>query len=220
MCPKVRSTLFVTSLVCVKQLTCFYQTLVALLRGAYPNHPNVSRRQPCGASLFKIVRTSKLVPLKVFPYFPLSKSLEILAKRPGFFTACEEWRDRARSIPSYHLGDIYDGQIWHDFNSATGHRFLCGPMAYLVTLNVDWFQTFLHTQYSVGAMYLTVQNLPRSIRCKEENVILVGVMPGPSEPELAMNSSLSPLVENSSKVGKRASLSQLHKVCKLQFVLH
>ena len=68
-------------------------------------------------------------------------------------------------------------------------------MAYLVTLNVDWFQPFLHTQYSVVAMYLTIKNLPRSIHCKEENVILVGVMPGPSEPELAMNSYLSPLVE-------------------------
>lgn len=44
-------------------------------------------------------------------------------------------------------------------------------------------------------MYLTIQSLPRNIRCEEQNVILVGVMPGPSEPELAMNSYLSPLVE-------------------------
>ena len=44
-------------------------------------------------------------------------------------------------------------------------------------------------------MYLTIQNLPRNIRCKQQNVILVGVIPGPSEPELAMNSYLSPLVE-------------------------
>ena len=89
---------------------------------------------------------------------------------------------------SSHLGDIYDGRIWYDFNSDAGCRFLCGPMAYLVTLNVDWFQPFIHTQYSVGAMYLTIQNLPRNVRCKEENVILVGVIPGPSEPQLAMNS--------------------------------
>ena len=159
-----------------------------------------------------------MVPLKFFPYFPLSKSLEILAKRPGFFTACEEWRDRARSIPSSHLGDIYDGQIWHDFNSAAGHRLLCGPMAYLVTLNVDWFQPFLHTQYSVGAMYLTVQKLPRNIRGKEDNVILVGVMRGPSEPELAMNSYLSPLVEELKQgweKGFTVTTSQ-----GVQFVLH
>ena len=45
-------------------------------------------------------------------------------------------------------------------------------------------------------MYLTIQNLPRSIRCKEENDIHVRVLPGPSEPRLAMNSYLSPLVED------------------------
>ena len=89
-------------------------------------------------------------------------------------------------------GDIYDGRIWHDFQTS---NFLSSPMSYLMTLNVDWFQPFLHTQYSVGAMYLTIQNLPRDIRCKEENVILVGVLPGPSEPKLVMNSYLSPLVE-------------------------
>ena len=62
-------------------------------------------------------------------------------------------------------------------------------------MSVNWFQPFLHTQYSVGALYLTIQNLPRDVRCKEENVILVGVLPGPSEPKLAMNSYLFPLVE-------------------------
>ena len=98
-------------------------------------------------------------------------------------------------FPNAYLGDIYDGRIWHEFNSLIGHNFLSAPMSYLLTLNVDWFQPFLHTQYSVGAMYLTIQNLPRNIRCKEENVILVGVLPGPSEPRLAMNSYLSPFVE-------------------------
>ena len=164
----------------------------------YPNHPHRSRRQPCGATLLKTIRigrSNKLVPIKVFPYMPLSKSLKLLAKRPGFLAACEQWRDRQRSIPTSYLGDIYDGQIWYDFNSTVGHNFLSRPMSYLVTLNVDWFQPFSHIQYSVGAMYLTIQNLPRNIRCKQQNVILVGVIPGPSEPELAMNSYLSPLVE-------------------------
>ena len=55
-------------------------------------------------------------------------------------------------------------------------------------------------------MYLTVQNLPRNIRFKEENVLLVGVIPGPSEPELAMNAYLSPLVELKARLGKGASM--------------
>ena len=65
----------------------------------------------------------------------------------------------------------------------------------MLTLNVDWFQPFSHTEYSVGAIYLTLQNLPRSERFKEENIILVGVIPGPSEPNLVINSYLGPLVE-------------------------
>lgn len=62
-------------------------------------------------------------------------------------------------------------------------------------LNVDWFNPFKHTVYSVGVLYLTVMNLPRSKRYKQENVILVGLVPGPSEPPLNINSFLSPLVD-------------------------
>ena len=69
----------------------------------------------------------------------------------------------------------------------------------MLTLNVDWFQPFDRTQYSVGAIYLTVQNLPRNERYREENVIVVGIIPGPSEPSLTMNSYLFPLVQELQK---------------------
>ena len=62
-------------------------------------------------------------------------------------------------------------------------------------LNVDWMQPFKHTIYSVGVMYMTLMNLPRSERFKPENVILVGIIPGPSEPKLNINTYLSPLVD-------------------------
>lgn len=54
---------------------------------------------------------------------------------------------------------------------------------YLLTLNVDWFHPFSHSMYSVGAIYLTVQNLPRDQQYKEQNIILVGVIPGLKEPK-------------------------------------
>ena len=91
------------------------------------------------------------------------------------------------SMPSDILGDIYDGCIWQE---CLASRFLQSPYCYLMTLNVDWFQPFEHTNYSVGAIYLVVQNLPRHECYKEENVILVGVLPGP---HLHMN--LAPLVD-------------------------
>lgn len=62
-------------------------------------------------------------------------------------------------------------------------------------LNVDWYQPFEHTQHSEGAVYLTVLNLPREIRYLQENVMVIGVIPGPKEPKLHINSFLKPFVD-------------------------
>ena len=67
------------------------------------------------------------------------------------------------------------------------------PPYYLLTLNVDWFCPFEHGRYFVGAIYLTIQNLPVALRNHPGNVILVGIIPGPSEPQLIINSYLTPL---------------------------
>ena len=72
--------------------------------------------------------------------------------------------------------------------------FLSSPFSYMVTLNVDWFQPFVRTQYSLGAIYLSIQNLPRELRYKEENILLVGLLPGPSEPSRSIDPYLSPLI--------------------------
>ena len=45
-------------------------------------------------------------------------------------------------------------------------------------------------------MYLAIQNLPRHERYSSENVLLVGVIPGPHEPSKTMNDYLKPLVED------------------------
>ena len=63
-------------------------------------------------------------------------------------------------------------------------------------LNCDWFQPFQHTQFSVGVLYIAVQNLPRAIRFRQENILIVGIMPGPSEPTMNVNSYLDPLIED------------------------
>lgn len=52
-----------------------------------------------------------------------------------------------------------------------------------------------NTQHSEGAIYLTIMNLPRKERFLQENVILVGVIPGPSEPSPNINTFLRPLVK-------------------------
>lgn len=63
-------------------------------------------------------------------------------------------------------------------------------------LNCDWFQPFDLTNYSVSVLYMVILNLPRAIRFKPENVLIVGIIPGPSEPGChEINSFLRPLVK-------------------------
>lgn len=80
--------------------------------------------------------------------------------------------------------------------TVNGNLFLSKCHNYGLLLNVDWLQPYKHLQYKVGVMYLAILNLPRSIRYKRENVILVGIIPGPIEPHLTINSYLSLLVSD------------------------
>ena len=103
---------------------------------------------------------------------------------------CEETRNN-HSYQS--LFDVYQGRIWKDFLVVDGVDFLSAAFSYGFMLNIDWFQPFEHYTYSLGVIYLVVMNLPRTKRYKRENVI-VGTIPGPSEPPLTINSYLFPLV--------------------------
>ena len=60
-------------------------------------------------------------------------------------------------------------------------------------LNVDWFQPFKHrNDYSVGVMYMVLMNLPRNIRFKKQNVILVGIIPALAHEPKSLNHFLEP----------------------------
>ena len=163
----------------------------------FPRHPQASRRGACGAQLMKSIHTKsgvKMAPKKVYPYQSLSSALLRLIKRPGFVEQCEKWRTRRNLNDLGYMADIYDGKLWKEYSD-----FLQAPYNYLCTLNVDWFCPFDHGRYSVGAIYLTIQNLPIHLRNRPENIILVGIIPGPSEPHLTVNSYLAPLQQELNK---------------------
>ena len=128
-----------------------------------------------------------LKPAKIFCYQSLHAGLQNVVRR-GLLDDCEHWRKR--TPPANVLADVYDGKLWHDFAD-----FLSAPSSLLLCLNVDWFQPFQHVTYSVGAIYLSILNLPRSKRHLFENIILIGIIPGPNEPSLTINSYLTPLVK-------------------------
>ena len=78
--------------------------------------------------------------------------------------------------------------------SVNGMPFLSEQFSYALALNIDWFQPYKLTESSVGAIYLTILNLPYYVRFKREYIILLGIIPGPSEPKREVNSFLRPLV--------------------------
>ena len=145
----------------------------------------------------KIGQKYKLVPRKVYVYYSIIDTLQRLGSTPAFLQQCEEWREHKSEVPNGHLTDVFDGRLWNEWMKWNGVPFLEVPGNLLFMLNIDWFQPFDHTQYSVGVIYLVIQNLPRAVRFKPENVIIVSTIPGPKEPNYYhLNSYLEPMVND------------------------
>lgn len=159
---------------------------------AFPNHPHHSKRQPCNCPLLKSVEVKSgqvfLYPCKIYCYTSLISSLQQLFLRPYFYQQCQHWKTRSNDTGL--LKDVYDGAVWKQFQSL-----FLSSLAVGVMLNIDWFQPYSHTVSSVGVVYLTIMNLSRHIRSKRENIILLGIIPGPGEPSHDINTYLTPLVE-------------------------
>lgn len=153
---------------------------------AFPNHPQRSRRTNCQTLLLKTVQfisgRKVLYPFKIYCYNGIRATLQKLLLRPQFYSTCQLWR---RKTSNHVMSDIYDARIWKEF---VGSGFLIAPYTFGLILNVDWFQPYTHTVCSIGVLYLTIMNLPRSVRYKVENIIIVGILPGPSEPSHDINS--------------------------------
>ena len=82
------------------------------------------------------------------------------------------------------------------FMSYNGKPFLSEPNNLALMLNMDFFQPFKHVKgYSIGAIYCIILNLLHSIWYQRENVLLIGLIPGPKEPDHDINTLLDPFVE-------------------------
>ena len=163
----------------------------------FPNHPHMSKRNKCGMVLMKQIRVGKKsnVPRKNFMYYSVIKTLKRLVRKPDFLAMCEHWRNRPARLPPEILGDVYEGRVWKSLNVVNNRPYLALPNNLCLCLNIDWFNPYDESPYSVGAIYLVILNLPRTERYKLENMILVGIIPGPKEPK-DCNDFLFPLVED------------------------
>ena len=153
-------------------------------------------RQRCKGILLKTVELASkrtiYYPLMTYCYLNLEVSLQSLLRDPSFTSECSLWKSRH---VDECLRDVYDGLVWQKFLDYEGKPFLHSEYAYALMINIDWFQPYKHLNYSVGAIYLSVFNLPRHSRYKLQNICLVGIIPGPCEPELTVNQYINPLVD-------------------------
>lgn len=170
---------------------------------AFPNHPCMAYRKSCGALLCKEVQHGTRTfchPFRTYCSTNLIDSIQALLSRPEMLQKIEHWR--SRPTESCLLGDVYDGRVWQEFQVVNGRNFLKHPHTIGLMMNIDWFQPFKRTTYSIGVIYLVIMNLPRNERFLPKNVIICGIIPGPSESKHNINSYLSVVVSDLQKLWK------------------
>lgn len=182
---------------CVLQVGSHHQSLKCQYV-EFPNHPQRSRREKCSTILLKQVRNgrkSKLVPRKTYIYQSVLQTLtNFVQDHTSYRTAIH---GNIGQFPLMVLCQTYMMvyMVWKNLGEIDGNPYLSLPNNLYLALNVDWFNPYKHTPYSAGAIYLSILNLPRAKRFKPHNTILVGMIPGPSEPA-NLNPFLEPLVSD------------------------
>ena len=170
----------------------------------FPRHRQTSHRSKCNTTPMKSVIVEgkkKLVPRKSFFYHSVIHGLESLLATKFFLQ--KYWKTHTVAAGTYYA-DIYDGAVWKHFNEMDSVHNLN------LMMNVDWFNPYEETQYSVGAVYLVIQNLPRYERFKLTNIVLVGLIPGPKEPSKIINTYyLEPLINDLIKLYQGVEIPNL-----------
>ncbi|KAL7283106.1 hypothetical protein ACG7TL_002531 [Trametes sanguinea] len=141
-------------------------------------------------------------PLKPYPYRSLISWIAILlSKAPLEHLVQAAWEaSLSQALP---WTDIMHAPAFRHFHGPDGKLFSSqsgGAVHLVFGLFVDWLNPRGNKQAgkscSVGAVYLVCYNLPPDIQFKPENICLIGVISGPSEPSLhQVNHFLRPLVD-------------------------
>ena len=131
--------------------------------------------------------------------------------QPNFRQNLNHWRAlRPKLLASNLHYDIYTSELWEkwqtvetdDYNEEPFLQVHPGGEAIAFLLNIDWWQPFKRTAFSSGAMYLTILNLPPSLRHLKSNVIVLGIIPGGKEKDINMKSILQPVMDQITRLFK------------------
>ena len=119
----------------------------------YLNHPMAKLRSPCDDIVTKKVGTREGIiyrPSLIFPVVNIKRRLQQLYNKKGFEESCRKWTNRPNN--NQRIADIYDGEIWKTFKDSDNQPFFRHEVSdsHLgIMLNLDWFQPFDNSQYSV-----------------------------------------------------------------------
>lgn len=155
-------------------------------------------------------------PVLVYPFAGIIQQLATLYRQSGFENSLRHWANR--STFNDLLTDIYDGQIWqslkesNDENSPNFFRPEVADSHLGLMINLDWFQPYEGTIYSTVVIYAAICNLPRNIRFKRENLLILGILPGPHEVSLhRINHYLAPIVDELVSLWNGVTLNQTYE---------
>ncbi|GET51677.1 uncharacterized protein LOC110233779 [Rhizophagus irregularis DAOM 181602=DAOM 197198] len=116
------------------------------------------------------------------------------------------------------LTDIYDGEVWKTFKETTdesSNNFFRSDVAdsHLgLILNLDWFQPFDGKIHSTGVIYAAISNLPRDVRFKRNNILILGLLPGPDEVSLhKINHYLVPIIDELKSLWEGVTLNKTYE---------
>ena len=94
------------------------------------------------------------------------------------------------------MSDIYDGRMWKEFRDPEKQEnFFTDKRHFGEMLNLNQFNPFENKEHSVGVIYLSILNLPRTESFEFENSLIIGIIPGPKEPRVHVNSYIRPKIE-------------------------
>ena len=77
-----------------------------------------------------------------------------MAKQPDFLSKCEHWSERRAGFFQGVLGDVYDGALWNEMQYIDGRPFLALPNNLCLAMNIDWFNPYEDSPYSIGVVYM------------------------------------------------------------------
>jgi hypothetical protein len=123
---------------------------------------------------------------------PIIPQLRTMLKRTGFYEKLSHRFDRVK-VHADNLEDIYDGEIYKEFN-VNGGGFLANQNAISFCWNSDGVPMFKSSKYSIWPFFLRINELPYADRNRKENVLLAGLWFGCTKP--LPNLFLQPLLHD------------------------